>query len=173
MDLLYLLGPWDEPELRKFLSDRDEYIRAAGLRRLWHLGPHASASAGDIQRLLEDRFPAVRIAAAEALAAIRPGPNAGAPPWCHCYPMAARTRAGLRAFFILTRLGPAASPSVGALRGILRSDRDEAVRLGAIRVLGSIGPAAKDAIPDLNEIVAHDVWPFTDAAEDAIGAIKK
>jgi HEAT repeat protein len=171
-DLLYRLGPWDVPELRKLLRDHNETLRGAAVFALEHLGPDASAAASDIQRLLDDKYPTIRIEAARALAAIRPGPNPGAPAVAALLANGEYGRP-IDAFDMLMQLGAAAGPAVGALRGILHTSRDAAIRLGAVRVLAGIGPAAKDALPDLNEIVAHDVWPFTDAAEDAIKAIKK
>lgn len=53
-----------------------------------------------------------------------------------------------RATLAFARMGPEASPAVGALARALQ-DPDADVRRGAARALGQIGPAAETAIPAL------------------------
>jgi hypothetical protein len=60
--------------------------------------------------------------------------------------------------------GPAASPWVGELRGILTEYADYGLGEDAARTLGRIGPAAKSALPDLRRLMNSQSVPGIAAA---------
>ncbi len=61
--------------------------------------------------------------------------------------------------------------SVPPLVELLKSKTSSVVRLGAVRALGQIGPAAQPAIPQLIRLLGDHRWSSRDAAADALAHI--
>lgn len=72
----------------------------------------------------------------------------------------------------MEKYGPKAEGAIPVLLKILDS-HEPAVRAGACRVLGAIGPGAKAAHADLREIAYDDFKEVRAAAKEAIGKIEK
>ncbi len=124
---------------------------------------------------LKEKDPFVRVAAARALAALPPAPEVTAPIWEKALqdadaetvhhaldalaslgaPAVPRLIDGLKhkkmranIASILGRIGPAAAPATNALAALV-NDKDSHVAQEAAFALAAIGPAAKDAVPEL------------------------
>ncbi len=72
----------------------------------------------------------------------------------------------------LVALGPAAGPTVGALRDTLRKDKEPKIRALAAEALGVIGSAAQPALPDLRKVQQGDEAYVSRYAAAAIAKIE-
>lgn len=114
------------PALLTAVEDPDKQVWANALTALANLGPAAADAAPALLEKLDGRkHPAMRQRDLRQL--------------------------GFRIAFVLTRIGPAAMPH---LLGALKSD-DSVMRTVAAHALGDLGPAAKDAVPDLIANLDH------------------
>ncbi|MBL8796617.1 MAG: HEAT repeat domain-containing protein [Planctomycetia bacterium] len=68
-------------------------------------------------------------------------------------------------------MGPAATPALGDLIGILSRDPDEVVRAAAAEAIGKFGPAAKPAIGALIGALSQDYFRLKANAAEALGNI--
>jgi HEAT repeat protein len=71
----------------------------------------------------------------------------------------------------IAKLGPAAAPAVDRLIPLLK-DEDDAVRRTAAWVLGTIGPEAKAALPELKQLLQTSDRNQMTAVANAINAIE-
>lgn len=115
--------------LRTGLQDQDDEIRLKAAKGLVRVGPSAgSATSNLVDVLQKDKVPAIRMEAATALGRIF---------WRGCNPRDAE-------------LG------IPALARVMRNDKDTLVRRSAIYAFRMIGPLAKDAAPDLLELMKNE-----------------
>lgn len=74
----------------------------------------------------------------------------------------------IEAVRMLGNIGPPAAGSVGTLCGVLRSSGDGEIRRKAAWAVGRIGPAARSAVPALEEALADGDGNVRDAALSAL-----
>jgi len=168
------------PRLIELAGTTDQ--RASVLPALTKIGPGASTALPLIYACLKDQAGDVRAAAATAVAAIE---SDQAKALATLIPLAGDSSARMRraAGAALVRFGAAARPAVPALVRVLPSEsergdalralkvigvdsvpelrkmlaiKDARVRTFACESLGALGPAAKEAAPQLHELLAQD-----------------
>ncbi len=131
------------------------------------LGVAAQGRAADVAGLikqLQDKDPETRQDAAVLLGRMGPAAKEAVP----ALVAALKDEAvASRAAIALTQIGAAAVPALGkALK-----DPDQSVRLQAARVLGNLGPAAREALPDLVDALSGANGPVRALAARAVGRI--
>jgi len=157
--------PSELAELRKNLHAADTALRADNAYAIGFLNADAAEAAGDLAKLLDDKSPSVRLAAASALLRVKP----------------ANTRAldvlakglssdnpGIRrqAARAAGLAGPAVAPLAGKL-GALLSDSDHLLRRIALQALATLGPAAAGARQPVTALLEER--ETTIDAADALG----
>jgi HEAT repeat protein len=135
------------PALAKLLKDKSALVRAHAADALGKIGAAAKPAAPALAAAVADPDPAVRRQALEALAQIRPGPKIGVPLFIKVMEDADATVRN-RALHALADAGPQAVPF---LRAALKNEK---AAYWACLVLNQIGPEAKDAVPDLVQLLA-------------------
>jgi len=165
--------------------DRDQLVREGAAVGLGAIGPPAADAAEALERLCEDDWPAVRVAAADAVflvtgkppAQLRPAGSGRSPQavgaalptllgGLGC--SSERTR-GISTFEI-GKLGPDAAETAPLLAGLLATDSNLDVRWSAAWALGKMRAAG--AVPALARAVVHDRDPDVRAeAGSALGRI--
>jgi HEAT repeat protein len=135
------------PALAVALKDPEPAVRQQSAFALFKIGPEAAPAVQPLIELLDDPEPIVRMNAAMALA----------------------------------RIGAAAAPAVPAVRAALRKPEhteyvimlNHTMRHELVHVLGCIGPGAKDAVPDLIDVMQHapvvERWTALQALERILG----
>ncbi len=177
------------------LGDPDRTARAYAIGGLGALGPAAEVAVGPLVKIVEPSLKDSNYQEA-ANALIRIGRPA-VPELCRLMQNSGGYSVRLDVAQILARMGPDAIPGlieslqdkqnmnrryaafalgrlqapdarvVTALTGAL-SDADEPVRIWAIEALGDLGPAAKDAVPDLQKAQKADDAKTSAAARKAL-----
>ena len=144
--------------LTKMLDDPDWDVREAGAVTLGKIGPEAKMAVPGLTKMLSDKELVNRNVAVYALEKIDPEAVAAAP-----VPAIAKLLGGedlgRETLKALTQSGRSGKAAVPVLIGWLKKkDANSSVRIRAIRALGHLGPEAKEAIPDLIEML-HDRSP--------------
>lgn len=130
------------PQLMMALQDEIPAVRAAAADRLEAVGPDAKPSVGALVAILRDQDNVVRVAAIEALGGI------GHDAWLSVIALLRQTdedkdiRTSVENS--LRKIGPPPA-AVPQLAQVLR-DQDKRVAIGAVTVLGAIGPDARAAM---------------------------
>lgn len=154
------------PSLVRLLTSDDLEVRGSAARSLGSLGTPAAIPA--LKKLLDDKFPAVRLTAAEAL--INLGASAET-----VLPMLAkalksdRQEEGYTAARLLGLLGPEAAGAVPAINNAL-TGADPLLVARLADALGRVGPGAKDAVPALKKRVVEDANPGPYRVQVALAA---
>jgi HEAT repeat protein len=157
-------GVEDMPALRKNLGATDATVRAESATDLGFLGSEAAPAADDLAKLLDDKNPRVRLAAASALLRVKQRDT-------RAVDMLAK---GLASADMATRryaaravglAGAAAAPLVEKLAALLK-DSDMLVRRAALQALATLGPAAA---PARDEVMA--LLEKRETAADAADAL--
>jgi HEAT repeat protein len=134
------------PVLTRSLGDEAIPVRQAACSALATIGADAKDAAGALTRSLADKEPLVRQGAAEALGSIGPAANQAAGTLRVLLKDMDKT-VGLATAFALWRITGEAKEPLETLRGFLAEEA--ALQTRAIEKLGALGPAARDALPDL------------------------
>jgi HEAT repeat protein len=160
------IGPAAVEPLSKAISSKDADVRFYAVWGLAFVGPPARSATPLVVKALSDSSPAVRRKAAYALGKIDPDPAA----------VVEALVAALGDADDDVRVAVAAAlPSLGKLAVpalVKRLKYDDAkLRPLAAKVLGDIGPAAADAVPELKAILLNPMKGGGEAAADALAAI--
>ena len=168
VELLRKLGPEARsavPELVRLLRDPSaSHRRTSIVETLAAIGPAAEPAVAELAKVIEDQSPRpiprsyLHAAAFRALAAIGPAAREAVPTARKLLRGQAASR--IAAIRLLGAIGPPAAGAVDDLVGVLQRagrsyTRSESDRSLACDALGSIGPAAKRAIPAL-VVAEHD-----------------
>jgi HEAT repeat protein len=174
------------PILRKSLTHEDVYLRAESAEALGEMGDLARDAVPDLEKLLADEDEDLRRRAEEALWRIRgsrasPGPHSG--PGIEdeievelgAICSAAQDADSLRPATTLVRLGKSAVP---ALIEVLRKGPSVVhwfCRARAARILGDIGPDAREALPALEALAGDEDQDeeVSRAAAEALAKIRR
>jgi hypothetical protein len=154
------IGKDELPGFRQKLKSDAAAVRAEAARDVGFLGVDAADAVDDLAKLLDDKVPSVRLAAASALLRIS-GKNARAVDVLTqglAHGDAAVRRQAARAAGLA---GPAAAPLADKLAALL-SDADTRVRRSALQAIATLGPAAADT--------REQVTALLDRPETAIDA---
>lgn len=132
--------------LSRWLSDESIPVRQAACRALGAMGPDAKEAAGALNRRLADNEAILRQWAAEALGNIGPAAKDSA---ASLRTLLKDTEKPVRlsAAFALWQVTGEAKEAREALQAFLTDDA--VLQTRAVEALGNIGPAARDALPDL------------------------
>jgi HEAT repeat protein len=140
------------------LSDPDGQRRAAACRTLGHFGPAAKAAVPELVALLSDPEPDVARQSLHALACIGAEPERTVPALLSALTNRRIANLDPRAEIVadvtegVRRFGKAAVP--GLLDGLKGSPF---ARVTVLRILGRIGPEARDALPKVRELLADEL----------------
>ena len=152
------------------LGSGDKVKRREAARSLALLGPAARAAVPALIKGLDDDEEQVFFWSATALAKIGPDAHEATPELIKRLKRSGRRykdQVHVRIVHALTQIGPAA---VLELTGALGSEHSS-VRLGAVRVLGNLGFASREAAPRLFDLLADDSESVRFSAGSALGRI--
>ena len=152
------------------LGSGDKVKRREAARSLALLGPAARAAVPALITGLDDDEEQVFFWSATALAKIGPDAHEATPELIKRLKRSGRRykdQVHVRIVHALTQIGPAA---VLQLTGALGSEHSS-VRLGAVRVLGNLGFASREAAPRLFDLLADDSESVRFSAGSALGRI--
>ncbi len=152
------------------LGSGDKVKRREAARSLALLGPAARAAVPALIKGLDDDEEQVFFWSATALAKIGPDAHEATPELIKRLKRSGRRykdQVHVRIVHALTQIGPAA---VLQLTGALGSEHSS-VRLGAVRVLGNLGFASREAAPRLFDLLADDSESVRFSAGSALGRI--
>ena len=152
------------------LGSGDKVKRREAARSLALLGPAARAAVPALIKGLDDDEEQVFFWSATALAKIGPDGHEATPELIKRLKRSGRRykdQVHVRIVHALTQIGPAA---VLQLTGALGSEHSS-VRLGAVRVLGNLGFASREAAPRLFDLLADDSESVRFSAGSALGRI--
>jgi HEAT repeat protein len=152
------------------LGSGDKVKRREAARSLALLGPAARAAVPALIKGLDDDEEQVFFWSATALAKIGPDAHEATPELIKRLKRSGRRykdQFHVRIVHALTQIGPAA---VLELIGALGSEHSS-VRLGAVRVLGNLGFASREAAPRLFDLLADDSESVRFSAGSALGRI--
>jgi HEAT repeat protein len=151
--VLGAIGPKAKPAvdtLVRLLDDDDELVREAGMTALEQLGPQAAEAVPDLTLILEGKGRTAEgpwlVKAARVLGKIGPSAHAAVPALSVCL-VDRHIWVVREACLVLGGMGKDAAPAVPNLINVLKNR--EPARDAAAHALGSIGPAAKQAVPTL------------------------
>lgn len=147
-------------------SDSRHVVRAAAVRALAEAGPRARAARPELQSLANNAAPGVQLWAKVAIAAMDGNVLSAAP----------TVRAALADPDVMVRMAAAEcllliGPIPADLPLLLGLLREPAGREAAIRAIGRLGPAAKEAVPRLAELLDDRDSRVRIAAAEALGQI--
>jgi len=131
-------------DIEGLLKDPSPKVRCHAALALGAIGPAAKDSATALAELLKDPEIAVRRSALRAIKEIHPGPQAMIPILTKMLQDSDPTLTG-RVLNAIADAGPEAVP------GLKAALKDEKARYWALVILRDIGPAAKDAMPEIVE----------------------
>jgi hypothetical protein len=162
------VGKEELPGLRQKLKSADTVVRAEAAGDLGFLGADAVDAASDLEKLLDDQVPSVRLAAASSLLRIA-GKNARA--------LEALTKGMAEKDAAIRReaaraaglAGPAAAPLTGKLAALL-SDADQRVCRSALQAIATLGPAAAKAREPVTALLDQPGTAIN--AADALGRMR-
>ncbi|MEK7269828.1 MAG: HEAT repeat domain-containing protein [Planctomycetota bacterium] len=150
------------PGIAALLKDPDAYTRKTAVLALGWIGPDAKDGAPALAEALKDADWEVRECAAESLERLR----AEAKPALAALVAATddpekpvRSKAGVALSVLAQCIGPEAAPAVPTLVKILQASDWGYLRAQDAAGLGAIGPAAKAAVPILQQMALSDVNP--------------
>ncbi|MDP6913741.1 MAG: HEAT repeat domain-containing protein [Verrucomicrobiota bacterium] len=152
------------------LGSGDKVKRREAARSLALLGPAARAAVPALIKGLDDDEEQVFFWSATALAKIGPDAHEATPELIKRLKRSGRRykdQVHVRIVHALTQIGPAAMLQ---LTGALGSEHSS-VRLGAVRVLGNLGFASREAAPRLFDLLADDSESVRFSAGSALGRI--
>jgi HEAT repeat protein len=162
------------PSLVAALKDRDRFVRRSAAEALGKIrpaakeaalalgkfGPAAVDAVPDLIGALQDRHPFMRLEAAEALGRIGPAVKAAVQALTEARRQDSDFRMPTAAALALFRLGV---PPIDDLKDHEESfPAREIRRSAALKALGEMGPAAKDAVPALVKIIEDRYSRFTE-----------
>lgn len=159
------VGKDELPGLRTNLQSTDAAVRAESALDLGFMGADAADAAQDLAKLLDDKSPSVRLAAASALLRIS-GKNARAIDVLSKGLADADAAIRRHAARSAGLAGPAAAPLADKLAALL-DDTDTRVRRSALQAIATLGPAAAQAREPVTALLARPETAI-DAA-DALG----
>jgi HEAT repeat protein len=156
------------PALGKRLSTDDVRTRLACLYALERMEALAAPATADVLGVLKDKNAFVRWAAVRVLGKLPPPKQDSAV--TELAKLLADDNGDVRVSTAaaLERYGPAAKPSVPALRTAVKGEDTES-RVWAMRALVAIGPEAKEAIPELIGALSADAVEVRRAAAESLG----
>ena len=139
------------PLIELFKSESDKVVKKTALESLAHLaGPEQADSAKDLEPLLEDKDPEIRLPAAIVLARIGGESAARALPVLRSALKSSDPHTKELVTAALVNLGPSAAPAMYDLADILENDKNPVlVRRNAALAIAHIGAAAKPVVPAL------------------------
>ncbi len=161
--------------LLPLLSAKRKELRRAVVSALSNIGPSSKPEqqrqiVDALVRLLEDeREPEVQSNAVAAIGRHGSEARRAIQPLLKLWDKFPKLRGDLAEAFV--NLGPVARDAIGALRSSLRPSSPIELRVVAAKALGSIGPDAKDAVPELQALLKHNPEPLRLAAVEALGRI--
>lgn len=161
------IGPSSAPALAaltKSLGDSDATVRAYAAYAVGQLGDEAKSAGAALARALADTDPLVRRQALKAVRAIRPDPEVMAPALTAML-KAATPHETARVLDCLAEFG------VEAVPGMIRWLKAPETTYWACLVLSEIGPAAKDAVPALVDVLKQSDVNVRREAMMTLGAI--
>jgi HEAT repeat protein len=153
---LRALGPQAAPavpELIKALASDDLTVREGAVEALQAIGPAAKDAVPELTKLLSAKVvnPAHHLPALRALAAIGPDAKSAAPTLLQLLDDK-DTELRLAVLDTVGSIGAATPEAIARLQTIAQRDSFSTARSAAIRALGRMGPAAKEAAPTLKVI---------------------
>jgi HEAT repeat protein len=154
------------PALREALKDGNMTVRMRTAEALASMGPAAKPAVPELLERLKDAEPRVQVRAAYALHRIDKHPE-GVPALVRALSsrdIAAAQMASMHLF----EIGPDAKSAQPGLVKLLAEGTEPYDRARAASLLGSFGPAAKDAVPQLKQAL-HD--PHAEVRIRAAGAL--
>jgi RNA polymerase sigma factor (sigma-70 family) len=159
--------------LADLATDNDVGVRFDAFEALGSMGPKARAAAPKLREAaVKDLAPQCRRQALAALKTVQPDPKAVVPTLQEALKDGhALVRNDAIAF--LTELGPGAREAVPDLLAALKKSRDKYERMKIIDALGCMGPAAKEAIPALREVISPVRNRDPDVRNRAMKALEK
>jgi len=166
------MGPETVELLVAKLRDPKPVARALAAEALGGIGTKPELAVGPLSEAVGDKDLAVRTSAIRALERFGPAARPAAATLLKA--LAAednKMRAGAAA--ALGRIGQPADQIVAALVSVVSKDKDDSVRVAAIRALGRLGPAALPAHGEILAATAHEnryVGATAKAALRAIGS---
>ena len=171
------IGSAAVPALVQGLENEDAGVRATAAQALGFLGPAAEGAVPALAKAIEDEYDGVRHLAVQTLSYIGPAAQAAVPALVKALDDEDMRGSAVYTLLLIDpaarRIGPEGVPSlIGAL-----SDIDKRVCCKAARILRSIGPAAKAAVPALKQVLedtrglGHDKEQARAEAAGALGSI--
>ena len=158
------------PALINAFQDENKEVRDSALEAAVVLGP---AAAPDLVAALKNPHERIRRKATDALQQFGAEAKEVVPALVELL-KAENTEIREAAIDVIQEIGPDASAAVPALRLVLSENSPRNLKLGAAYALGKIGPAAKDAVPELVKALEakDEVNDFLRSnAADALGGI--
>jgi HEAT repeat protein len=155
------------------LHDTDNDVRAAFLAAISHLGPRAGESVPAVRALLHDKSPAIRLEAVRVLAQSAPRDDRLVGDLTALLEAESDAVVQRQAIDTVRSLGP---PGLGALRtiiGKLANANPEEVRIAAVLMIESHGPAAASAVPALVALLDDPSPKLQTAATGALASMGK
>ena len=152
------------------LGSGDKVKRREAARSLALLGPAAKAAVPALIKGLDDDEEQVFFWSATALANIGPDAYEATPELIKRLKRSRRRykdQVHVRIVHALTQIGPQAVPQLTEALG----SEESSVRLGAVRVLGNLGPASHEIASRLFELLADESDSVRSAAGSALGRI--
>jgi HEAT repeat protein len=134
------------PALSKLATNAAPTVRTQALLALGRFGGRAADQVATLQSALKDAEPAVRMAAAEALAEL----GSAAAPAIAALSEALKDAEGAVTIRAAEALGRIGAPAVGALSKLMDDPQFGGL---AVHMLGTMGPAARPALPRIVELL--------------------
>jgi HEAT repeat protein len=160
------------PGLVKLLEDMDQKPDVLVIQLLGRIGPDAKPAVAVLTKGLEHPEPGIRSRMAEALANIGPQAKDAV----HSFEAALADEddgvrvAAARALWFVQGDRSGAVPILAQALSIPPEGKGSNVAMSAAQALGEIGPAAKEAVPDLVKALGRDDYARGEAAQ-ALGCI--
>ena len=130
-------------------NDKDDLVRAAAARSLGHIAEPTSEAVPILAEAIVDKDVRVRRSAVRALVRIHPGPKIGLP----LYVKALQSADPATVAEVIATAGELGEKVVpGATAGL----KEPKARYWSLLILGSVGPAAKSAVPDVAALLADE-----------------
>jgi HEAT repeat protein len=160
------------PAICQALADREEKVRLMAIYALRPTGSADQPVIAALQTATTDKSPRVRIDAAEALHRFNPQNKVILPT---IFQALDHKEAAVRerACGALDDIGPKAHGAIPKLVQLMSHDKNDGVRLAAIKALGRMGPGIVSAIPILTLAANDPDQDIRDAAQESLKRAKQ